>query len=207
MLRFPAIVLEYAGGSLPMAIVLCAIASYIMGMGMTITAAYVILTILEVPALVELGVPLLNAHLIILWLSQDSSLTPPFALGAFVATGIAGADPTRTGFVSLMLAKPLYIVPFLMAYSPILMDPGTPWWDVMLVWVTGFVGFSALRWGWKASAAARLPSGSGDCFSQLLPRSSSGCGGSIWRHSDCWLPASPSRHWSGSSRLRPIRSL
>jgi TRAP transporter 4TM/12TM fusion protein len=143
-LRFPAIVLEYAGGSLPVAIVLCAIASYIMGMGMTITAAYVILAILAVPALVELGVPLLNAHLIILWLSQDSSLTPPFALGAFIAAGIAGADPTRTGFASVMLAKPLYIVPFLMAYSPILMDPGSAWWDILLVWATGFVGFFCL---------------------------------------------------------------
>jgi len=143
-LRFPAIVLEYSGGSLPVAIVLCAIASYIMGMGMTITAAYVILAILAVPALVELGVPPLNAHLIILWLSQDSSLTPPFALGAFVAAGIAGADPTRTGFISVMLAKPLYVVPFLMAYSPILMDPGTPWWDILLVWATAFVGFFCL---------------------------------------------------------------
>jgi TRAP transporter 4TM/12TM fusion protein len=143
-LRFPAIVLEYAGGSLPMAIVLCAIASYIMGMGMTITAAYVILAILAVPALVELGVPLINAHLIILWLSQDSSLTPPFALGAFIAAGIAGADPTRTGFASVLLAKPLYVVPFLMAYSPILMDPGTPWWDILLVWATAFVGFFCL---------------------------------------------------------------
>ena len=143
-LRFAAIVLEYSGGSLPLAILLCAVASYIMGMGMTITAAYVILAILAVPALVELGVPLLNAHLIILWLSQDSSLTPPFALGAFVAAGIAGADPTRTGFVSLMLAKPLYIVPFLMAYSPILMDPGSQWWDILMVWATGFVGFFCL---------------------------------------------------------------
>jgi len=143
-LRFPAIVLEYSGGSLPAAIVLCAIASYIMGMGMTITAAYVILAILAVPALVELGVPVINAHLIILWLSQDSSLTPPFALGAFVAAGIAGADPTRTGFISVMLAKPLYVVPFLMAYSPILMDPGTPWWDILLVWATAFVGFFCL---------------------------------------------------------------
>lgn len=146
-LRFPAIVLEYSGGSLPIAIVLCAIASYIMGMGMTITAAYVILAILAVPALVELGVPLLNAHLIILWLSQDSSLTPPFALGAFIAAGIAGADPTRAGFVSVMLAKPLYIVPFLMAYSPILMDPGTPWWDILIVWATAFVGFFCLAVG------------------------------------------------------------
>jgi TRAP transporter 4TM/12TM fusion protein len=143
-LRFPAIILEYSQGSLPLAILLCAVASYIMGMGMTITAAYVILAILAVPALVELGVPLLNAHLIILWLSQDSSLTPPFALGAFIAAGIARADPTRTGFTSVMLAKPLYVVPFLMAYSPILMDPGAAWYDIGLVWVTGFVGFYCL---------------------------------------------------------------
>jgi TRAP transporter 4TM/12TM fusion protein len=140
-LRFPAIVLEYAGGSLPMAIVLCAIASYILGMGMTITAAYVVLALLAVPALMELGVPELNAHLMILWLSQDSSLTPPFALGAFIAAGIARADPTRTGFASVVLAKPLYVVPFLMAYSPILMDPGSQWWDILLVWATAFVGF------------------------------------------------------------------
>jgi TRAP transporter 4TM/12TM fusion protein len=143
-LRFPAIILEFSHGSLPLAIVLCAIASYIMGMGMTITAAYVILSILAVPALVTLGVPELNAHLMILWLSQDSSLTPPFALGAFIAAGIAGADPTRTGFTSVLLAKPLYVVPFLMAYSPILMDPGTPWWDILIVWATGFVGFYCL---------------------------------------------------------------
>jgi TRAP transporter 4TM/12TM fusion protein len=143
-LRFPAIVLEYAGNSLPIAILLCAIASYIMGMGMTITASYVILAILAVPALVTLGVPELNAHLIILWLSQDSALTPPFALAAFIAAGIGGADPTRTGFASLMLAKPLYIVPFLMAYTPILMDPGTAWWEIAIVWATAFVGFHCL---------------------------------------------------------------
>ena len=143
-LRFPAMILEYSQGSLPLAILLCAIASYIMGMGLTITAAYVILAILAVPALVELGVPLLNAHLIILWLSQDSSLTPPFALGAFIAAGIAGSDPTRTGFISVLLAKPLYVVPFLMAYSPILMDPGTPWWDIVIVWATAFIGFYSL---------------------------------------------------------------
>ncbi len=155
-LRFPAIVLEYAGGSLPMAIVLCAIASYIMGMGMTITAAYVILAILAVPALIELGVPELNAHLIILWLSQDSSLTPPFALGAFIAAGIAKSDPTRTGFASVMLAKPLYVVPFLMAYSPILMDPGSAWWDILIVWATGFAGFFAMAIAFEGYFRRRL---------------------------------------------------
>jgi TRAP transporter 4TM/12TM fusion protein len=155
-LRFPAIMLEFADGSLPVLILLCAIASYIMGMGMTITASYVILAILAVPALVQLGVPELNAHLIILWLSQDAALTPPFALGAFIAAGIAGADPTRTGYTSVLLAKPLYIVPFLMAYSPILMDPGSAWWDIAIVWVTGFVGFYCLAAGMEGYFRRRL---------------------------------------------------
>ncbi len=150
-IKFSAIILGYAGfldemlgitgTALPVAILLCAAASYIMGMGMTITASYVLLSILAVPALVELGVPLLSAHLMILWLSQDASLTPPFALGAFIAAGIAGADPMRTGFASLKLAKALYIVPFLMAYTPILMDKDATWTSIALIWVTGFMGF------------------------------------------------------------------
>ncbi len=150
-IKFSAIILGYAGfldqalgitgTALPVAIVLCAMASYIMGMGMTITASYVLLSILAVPALVELGVPLLSAHLMILWLSQDASLTPPFALGAFIAAGIAGADPMRTGFASLKLAKALYIVPFLMAYTPILIDKDAAWISIAIIWVSGFMGF------------------------------------------------------------------
>ena len=150
-IKFSSIILGYAaiidnafgitGTTLPVAILLCAIASYIMGMGMTITASYVLLSILAVPALVELGVPLLSAHLMILWLSQDASLTPPFALGAFIAAGVARADPMRTGFASLKLGKALYIVPFLMAYTPINITAGAAWFDIIIVWVTGFMGF------------------------------------------------------------------
>ena len=153
-IKFSSIILGYAGfldeafgitgTALPVAILLCAIASYIMGMGMTITASYVLLSILAVPALVELGVPLLSAHLMILWLSQDASLTPPFALGAFIAAGLAGADPMRTGFASLKLAKALYIVPFLMAYTPILMDKDAAWLTILTIWTTGFMGFFCL---------------------------------------------------------------
>ena len=133
-IKFSSIILGYSsfldnafgitGTALPVAILLCTVASYIMGMGMTITASYVLLSILAVPALVELGVPLLSAHLMILWLSQDASLTPPFALGAFIAAGVAGADPMRTGFASLKLGKALYIVPFMMAYTPDQHDAG-----------------------------------------------------------------------------------
>ncbi|MDH3289196.1 MAG: TRAP transporter fused permease subunit [Betaproteobacteria bacterium] len=137
------------GTELPMVIIMSGAASYILGMGMTITAAYVLLSLLAVPALMSLGVPELNAHLIVLWQTQYASLTPPFALGAFVAAGIAQSDPMRTGFSCLRMAYPLYVIPFLMAYSPILMDAGASWGSIGLVWTTGFMGLYAISAGFE----------------------------------------------------------
>jgi len=133
------IILSYSYGFIFLAVVLVAFASYILGMGMTITASYILIIILAGPALQELGLSMLTSHMIVLWLSQDAALTPPFALGAFIAAGIAQCDPMETGFKSLKLAKPLYVVPLLMAYTSILMDG--PWSDVILVWVGAALGF------------------------------------------------------------------
>ena len=137
--KMTAIILSYSGGILFVAVLLVALASYILGMGMTITASYILIAILAGPALQDLGLTMFTSHMIILWLSQDAALTPPFALGAFVAAGVAHCDPMRTGFISLRLAKPLYIIPLLMAYTPILIDG--PWHEVITVWVTAAFGF------------------------------------------------------------------
>ena len=139
--KMTAIILSYSGGYVLMAIILVAFASYILGMGMTITASYILIIILAGPALQDLGLTMLTAHMIVLWLSQDAALTPPFALGAFVAAGIAQCDPMRTGFISLKLAKPLYIIPLLMAYTPILMSGPEPWSEIITVWVSSAMGF------------------------------------------------------------------
>ncbi|MBI4251871.1 MAG: TRAP transporter fused permease subunit [Candidatus Tectomicrobia bacterium] len=165
-LKFSSVLLGYSsllvdlfgwrGSELPMVLIMSAAASYVLGMGMTITAAYVFLSILVVPALVKLGVPELNAHLIVLWQCQYASLNPPFALGAFVAAGIAGSDPMRTGFACIRMAYPLYAVPFLMAYSPLLMDPGSHWAEVTLVWVTGFMGIYCLSAGLEGFLQRKL---------------------------------------------------
>ena len=63
---------------------------------------------------------LLTAHLIIFWLSQDSNVTPPVCLAAFAAAGIAGSKPMATGFESWKIAKGLYIVPLMFAYTPLI---------------------------------------------------------------------------------------
>jgi TRAP transporter 4TM/12TM fusion protein len=140
------IILSYSYDMIWLAVILVALASYILGMGMTITASYILIIILAGPALQDLGLKMLTSHMIVLWLSQDAALTPPFALGAFVAAGIAKCDPMRTGFTSLKLAKPLYVVPLLMAYTPILMDSPNPgstaeWSSVLLVWIGASLGF------------------------------------------------------------------
>jgi TRAP-type uncharacterized transport system fused permease subunit len=150
-LKFPSILIGYStifvhlfgwtGTELPMTIILCAVAAYIMGMGMTASAAYILLSILAVPALIHHGVPLLNAHILVFWFTITAPLTPPFALGAFVAAGIAGADPMKTGFAAVRLAWALYIVPFLMAYTPILMNKGASWTEIGITWVTTLMGF------------------------------------------------------------------
>jgi TRAP transporter 4TM/12TM fusion protein len=138
-LKFSSLVLGFSRGILPLAIIMVILASYVLGMGMTITASYIVLSILAAPALLEFDLPILMAHLIILWYSQDATITPPFCLSAFIAAGIGGADPMRTGFISLRLAKALYIIPFLFVYTPLLMLSGT-WPEIIATWISCAVG-------------------------------------------------------------------
>lgn len=184
---FSLMIAQWSQGSLVLAIALIALASLVLGMGLPVTAAYIILAILTAPALAGLmadslivdqlmagisdpaksglfflvdhplvaqvstgmskaeawelvrNIPfevavtirpvmidpmvqtgfLLTAHLIIFWLSQDSNVTPPVCLAAFAAAGIAGSRPMATGFESWKIAKGLYIVPLLFAYTPL----------------------------------------------------------------------------------------
>lgn len=119
-IKFSSIVLSFSGGNLLLAIFLTGVGAYILGMGMTVTAAYVILAVLAVPALMELGIPLIPAHLVVFWFSQTSQITPPVALAAFAASGIARSDPNKTGYCAVKMGAALFIAPFLFIYTPIL---------------------------------------------------------------------------------------
>ena len=119
-LKMSLLLVDLAAGNLFFTVVLVAITSLLLGMALPITASYLVLVVLAGPAFDQLGVPILAAHLIVFWLSQDSNITPPVCLGAFVAAGIALADPWRTGWMSFRFAKMLYIMPLLFAFTPIL---------------------------------------------------------------------------------------
>ena len=103
LVKVTSILLSAADGSVFIAIVLIAAMSYILGMGL----------------------PILAAHLIIFWFSQDSTITPPICMTAFVAASIAEASPMRTGWECVRMAKALYIVPFMFAFSGLLSDSPT----------------------------------------------------------------------------------
>jgi TRAP-type uncharacterized transport system fused permease subunit len=122
IIKFSALILGFSKGLLPLTIILTAVASYIMGMGLTVTASYVVVSVLAVPALVELAVPLVAAHLVVFWYVETGQVTPPVALAAFAASGIARCDPNKAGFAAVRLASPLLISPFLFVYTPLLLN-------------------------------------------------------------------------------------
>ncbi len=118
-LKFSSLMISLSGGNLLLALVFLIFASLILGMGLPVTASYIVLAVLAAPALHDtFGIPLIIAHLVIFWYSQDSNVTPPVALAAFAGAGIAGADPMRTGVQAWKFAKGLYLIPLFMVYNP-----------------------------------------------------------------------------------------
>ena len=193
---FSLMIVEWAQANLFVTLILVALASLVLGMGLPVTASYIVLATLSAPLIFDLisqsqllsalqtqdipsnvaatiglfgGDPvvalqemplemkqlirqemidpemltgmLLSAHLIIFWLSQDSNVTPPVCLASFAAAGIAGTPPMATGFTSWKVAKGLYLVPVLFAYSPLISGS---WSERIEVFLWSSMGLYAL---------------------------------------------------------------
>ncbi len=140
-LKFSAMMLAFSGGNLVLALLLVVIASLILGMGLPVTAAYIVLIILVGPALTqEFGIPLLIAHLVVFWYSQDSNVTPPVALAGFAGAAIAGSKPMETSFQAWKFAKGLYLIPLFMVFNEPIITGG----PVPLVLWNGFIAIVAI---------------------------------------------------------------
>jgi TRAP-type uncharacterized transport system fused permease subunit len=123
-LKFSDLIIALAGNSLLLAIILIALASLVLGMGVPVTASYLIVAVLAVPALGEFGVAAIVAHQIVYWLSQDSNITPPVCVAAYAGAAIAGSDPWKTGWTAFKFAKMLYVMPLLFAFTPSILFQG-----------------------------------------------------------------------------------
>lgn len=121
IIRFPYMLVELAGQSILITIFLITCATFVLGLPLPITATYLIVAVVAVPALLKLGVPMLSAHLLIFWLALDSNITPPVAMGPFAAAAIAQADPMKTGWSCFRFAKIIYVMPLLFAYTHLLL--------------------------------------------------------------------------------------
>jgi len=218
---FSLMITQWAGHSMIIAILLVALASLVLGMGLPVTAAYIVLGTLSAPALhgliadgmlvdalvngqvsetakaifmlaapehlAEIGNPmthaaarvvidavpidlisavresmlsgpvlmyaLLSAHLIVFWLSQDSNVTPPVALAAFTGAAIAGTKPMETGFQAWKIAKGMYIMPLLFAYTPFI---GGSWLEVFGIFFFALFGLYAFAAGIEGYMEAKL---------------------------------------------------
>nr|VFJ62737.1 MAG: TRAP transporter, 4TM/12TM fusion protein [Candidatus Kentron sp. FW] len=145
MLTFADIMIELADGSLFLTILLIALASLVLGMGVPVTAAYLITAVVAVPALIHLGVHPIAAHMIVYWLSQDSNITPPVCIAAFAGATIAKANMWKTALTSFKFAKFLYLAPFLFGYVPSFSLNGSNV-DIAITFILILVGTYAYSW-------------------------------------------------------------
>jgi len=113
---------------------------------MTVTAAYVLMVVLIAPALIQLGIAPLSAHLFVFYFAVMSFLTPPVCLAVYAAASLAGADMMKTAFQAIKLGIAAYIVPFLFVYNPsLLLQGGTV--DIIHAVITAMIGISLVAIG------------------------------------------------------------
>lgn len=120
-----------AGDSTLLLLLMGAFSSFLLGIGMTVTAAYVFLAIVLAPALIQGGLEPLSVHLFILYWGMLSFITPPVALGAFAAASIAGSSALATGFTAMRLGSIIYFIPFFFVLEPAIILSGT-WLETLI---------------------------------------------------------------------------
>jgi len=142
-MRFNSVILAVAGENLLLTLFLTMCTSIVLGMGLPTVAAYIIQAALTVPALTNLGVEPLAAHMFIFYFAIISAITPPVALAAYAAGGVAGSDPMKTAFQACRLGIAAFIVPYMFVYAPSLLAIGEST-EIALATVTALIGVLAL---------------------------------------------------------------
>lgn len=146
--------IDLAGGSLYLTMILTMLCSIVLGMGVPTTANYIIQATISAPALIALDVPPIAAHLFVFYFGIVADITPPVALAAFAGSGIAGGDPMRTGLNATRLGVAAYLVPYMFVMNPVMVLVNTGNWStpvfvfmVLKAVVTALIGMMGLATG------------------------------------------------------------
>ena len=151
--------LDLSGGMLLPTMFFTMITAIILGMGVPTTANYVITSTIAAPAIIQMGVPVLCAHMFVFYFGIIADVTPPVALAAFAGSGIAGGDPLRTGINASKLAIAAFIIPYMFVLSPNLLMIDATALNLIMTTVTALVGMIALSSaliGFLADKATRI---------------------------------------------------
>jgi TRAP transporter 4TM/12TM fusion protein len=151
-LKFTDLMIYFSGGVLIITLILVMVAVIILGMGMPTSAAYLLAAILMAPALINLGVAPLAAHMFIFYFAVISMITPPVALAAYAAASIGEADLWETGIAAFKIAIPGFLIPFIFVYDNGLLLKG-PWVEIVwrtLITIIGIIGLAGSIMGYYA---------------------------------------------------------
>lgn len=160
--RMSSVLIQVSNGHLGILLVLTMLVSLILGMGVPTTAAYLMLALLVVPALKQMNVLPLAAHLFIFYFGIISNVTPPVALAAYAAAGVARCNPTKTGVFAFKLSLSGFILPFMFVYNPVLLMQGGAL-EILQSLITALLGIYSLSaalekfvFKWNINQAERL---------------------------------------------------
>lgn len=137
-------ILALSAGSFALTLFLTMLASIVLGMGLPTTAKYIVLATIAAPAIQSFGTPMLAAHLFIMYFGILADLTPPVALAAYAAAGIARAEPNATGFMAVKLAFAGFLIPYIFCYNPGLLMIGASNLEVLFIACTAAIGIASL---------------------------------------------------------------
>ena len=140
-------IVNMAGGSMLATLALTMIAALVLGTGLPTSATYIITSIMAAPALVQLGIPKLVAHMFVFYFGILADLTPPTAISTYATSSIAGADVWRTQWTAMMLALSGFIIPFSFAYDPALLMQNAGVVDIVLRTGAALLGILMLAAG------------------------------------------------------------
>ena len=190
-LKIAGIIVTLAGGSLFLTVVYAAVAVWMLGLAVPVTASYIIAAVMIAPALTQVGVPAMAAHMFIFYYAVLSEVSPPTALSPFAAAAITGGNPFHTMMLTWKYTLPAFLVPFAFTLTPeglgVLLQ--APPGDIARTAGTALVGVGALAMGGgglthQANRTERAMAASGGCYYSMRPRrpilSGSRCSAPPW---------------------------
>jgi len=154
-IRITGLIIDLGASNLAFTVMFIFLIGYILGMGLSVIPAYVILATLAAPALIQLGIPVMAAHLLVLWWGQASNVTPPVALASYMAAGISKAPLWQVCNTAMIKAMAIFYLPVLFVYQPGLLLQGTAS-EIAMTIVTLALGGVAISAGIEGYFYTRL---------------------------------------------------